>query len=98
MNPRVRRFVNLPFIALIKFYQITLSPLVGRGCRFHPTCSNYGLDAFRLYGPFKAMWMTACRIGRCHPFHRGGYDPVPYPDESPTPTRRRESEERSDGR
>lgn len=92
MSPSVRRFLNLPFIALIKLYQITLSPLVGRGCRFHPTCSNYGLDAFRLYGPLRATWMTTMRICRCHPFNRGGYDPVPYPDDSATTTPARQSE------
>lgn len=81
MTPAWRRAVNLPFIALIKLYQITLSPLVGRGCRFHPTCSNYGLDAYRAYGPLKATWLTAWRILRCHPFSKGGYDPVPIPDD-----------------
>ncbi|MFZ4573484.1 MAG: membrane protein insertion efficiency factor YidD [Phycisphaerales bacterium] len=72
--------MNFPFVALIKVYQVTLSPLVGRGCRFMPTCSNYGLDAYRAYGPLKATALTAWRILRCHPFSKGGYDPVPIPD------------------
>ena len=98
MNPNVRRAVNLPFIAFIKLYQLTLSPLVGRGCRFHPTCSNYGLDAYKHYGPLRATWMTAMRICRCHPFNKGGYDPVPYPDDSTSTTPARQVETQRDRR
>lgn len=66
-----------PFIILIKVYQFTLSPLVGRQCRFHPTCSWYGLEAYRRFGAIKGTWLTLRRLARCHPFHAGGYDPVP---------------------
>lgn len=86
MSPRARRILNFPFIAVIKLYQITLSPIFGRGCRYSPTCSNYGLDAYRMYGPLHATWLTARRILRCHPFVKGGYDPVPIPDDHSPPT------------
>lgn len=71
------RWLALPCIALIKLYQFTLSPIVGRQCRYHPTCSWYGLEAYRLYGAFRGTWLTARRLLRCHPFAAGGYDPVP---------------------
>lgn len=61
----------------IVFYRRFLSPLKGPTCRFEPTCSAYALEAVRRYGPWKGSWLAARRIGRCHPFHPGGYDPVP---------------------
>lgn len=64
------------FIAPIRFYQIYLSPLKGPSCRFYPTCSQYAIDALRVYGPFKGLFLAALRLARCHPFHPGGYDPV----------------------
>lgn len=64
-------------IALIKLYQYTLSPLVGRQCRYLPTCSNYGLEAIRKYGPFKGGWLTLKRVLSCNPWGGSGYDPVP---------------------
>ncbi|XVJ60817.1 MAG: membrane protein insertion efficiency factor YidD [Tepidisphaera sp.] len=75
--PLWARAGNLPFIAIIKLYQFTLSPIMGRQCRFSPTCSWYGLDAYRTHGPIKGTWLTASRILRCNPFVKGGYDPVP---------------------
>jgi uncharacterized protein len=71
------RILALPFIALIKLYQWFLSPLLGAKCRFTPTCSHYGLEAFKKYGIFKGFWLTAKRISRCHPWGGQGYDPVP---------------------
>lgn len=68
---------NTPFILLIKFYQFTLSPIMGRSCRYQPTCSWFGLDAYRTHGPFRGTLLTTGRILRCHPFAKGGYDPVP---------------------
>lgn len=64
-------------IALIRFYQYVISPLYGPTCRFQPTCSQYGLEAFRKHGFFKGGWLTIRRIGRCHPWGGSGYDPVP---------------------
>ncbi len=64
-------------VALIKLYQKIISPLLGANCRFYPTCSQYALEAIEKYGFFKGGWMALRRILRCHPFHPGGYDPVP---------------------
>ncbi len=72
----------LPFTAIIRVYQVTLSPLVGGQCRYSPTCSHYALDAYREHGPLRGTCMTVRRILRCHPFAKGGYDPVP-PREPP---------------
>lgn len=66
-------------IALIRLYQLTLSPLMGGHCRFHPTCSVYAIDAFRTLGPFHAAWLTLRRLARCHPLGGHGFDPVPPP-------------------
>ncbi len=64
-------------IALVRFYQYAISPLVGRRCRYFPTCSEYTVDAIRKYGALKGGWLGLKRIFRCHPWHPGGYDPVP---------------------
>lgn len=66
-----------PLIALIKIYQYAISPMLGRSCRFDPSCSAYAVEALRRYGAIKGTWMATRRIGRCHPWHPGGYDPVP---------------------
>lgn len=71
------RFLSSIMIGLIKLYQWTLSPLIGRSCRYTPTCSNYGLEAIRKYGPFKGGWLTLKRILSCNPWGGSGYDPVP---------------------
>ncbi|MEI8328437.1 MAG: membrane protein insertion efficiency factor YidD [Chlamydiia bacterium] len=64
-------------IALIKGYQMTISPFLGSCCRFYPSCSAYGIEAFRKHPIHKAIWMTAKRICRCGPWSPGGIDPVP---------------------
>lgn len=64
------------FLFLIRLYRRYLSPLLPPSCRFVPTCSEYALQAFRTKGTLRALWMTAVRILKCHPFHPGGYDPV----------------------
>ncbi|WP_099158203.1 membrane protein insertion efficiency factor YidD [Virgibacillus ndiopensis] len=65
------------FIAVIKFYRKVISPFKPPTCRFHPTCSEYGLEAFRRFGAIKGAYLTIKRIGKCHPFHPGGIDLVP---------------------
>lgn len=62
---------------LIRLYQIFISPFLGGNCRFTPTCSQYAIEAIEIHGAFKGCWLAVCRLGRCHPFHPGGYDPVP---------------------
>ena len=64
-------------LALIRFYQGSVSPFRPAACRFQPTCSRYGYEAIERHGVLKGGWLTLRRIGRCHPFRRGGYDPVP---------------------
>jgi len=65
----------------VRVYQKALSPALGGNCRYYPSCSEYGYDAIRLHGAGRGSWMAVKRIGRCQPFHDGGYDPVPEPDE-----------------
>lgn len=69
--------------ALIRFviraYQLTVSPLLGARCRFYPSCSHYALEAIERHGVCRGCWLAARRLGRCHPFCAGGYDPVPTP-------------------
>jgi uncharacterized protein len=62
---------------LIRAYQVLLSPILPPSCRFTPTCSNYALEAIDRYGVAKGAWLAVRRIGRCHPWNPGGYDPVP---------------------
>lgn len=72
------RLWNLPagiVIGLVKVYQWTLSPIVGRQCRFHPTCSNYMIQAVQKYGAVKGVLKGIGRLLRCHPFCKAGYDP-----------------------
>jgi uncharacterized protein len=64
-------------IALIRFYRAGISPLLPPACRFHPTCSAYGMEAIEKHGALRGTWLTVKRILRCNPFCRGGYDPVP---------------------
>jgi len=68
--------VKLLFLALIRFYRVLLSPLLPRACRFHPSCSEYAEEAFRTLPLHRALFRSARRVLKCHPFHPGGYDPV----------------------
>lgn len=72
-----KRLASLPFLALIKLYQIIISPMFPPSCRFVPTCSAYAYEAVGKYGPLKGSWLALKRILKCHPMHPGGYDPVP---------------------
>ena len=65
------------FILLIRIYQYTLSPYMGRACRYTPTCSVYSVEAIKKYGPFKGGWLALKRILSCNPWGGSGYDPVP---------------------
>lgn len=65
------------FLLLIRFYQLFISPLLGSNCRYTPTCSQYGMEAIRKYGPFKGIWLTLKRILSCNPWGGHGHDPVP---------------------
>jgi uncharacterized protein len=64
---------------LIRIYQRFVSPLLGPRCRFHPSCSNYALQAVQRFGTLHGSWLAVKRLARCHPWHPGGYDPVPDP-------------------
>ncbi len=64
-------------ITLIRLYQLVLSPFMGNQCRFTPTCSQFAREAVEKHGAFKGAWLAIRRIGRCHPWHPGGHDPVP---------------------
>lgn len=68
-------------LLLLRAYKLFLSPLLGPRCRFHPSCSSYAMVAVSRYGALRGGWLALRRIGRCHPLHPGGYDPVPEPAE-----------------
>jgi putative membrane protein insertion efficiency factor len=69
--------LTLLLIALIRLYQLLIAPGLPPSCRFTPSCSQYTLDAVRRHGALKGAWLGVRRLGRCHPWHPGGYDPVP---------------------
>ncbi len=75
---QIRRLtVKQVLMALIRAYQKTLSPMLPASCRFYPSCSEYTYQAIGKYGALRGGWMGIRRIGRCHPWNPGGYDPVP---------------------
>lgn len=73
----LRRALTTLLVLLIEAYRLLISPLLGPCCRFTPSCSRYTQEAIRIHGPLRGIWLGARRILRCHPFHHGGYDPVP---------------------
>ena len=73
----VRQIPQTILIGLIRGYQLLISPVLPRSCRFHPSCSEYARQAVSKHGAGKGSWLSLRRLGRCHPFHAGGYDPVP---------------------
>ena len=74
---KIQQIVSWPFIALIRLYQLIISPWLGSRCRYTPTCSAYGIQALKKYGPIKGLWLTGKRILRCNPWGGHGHDPVP---------------------
>jgi putative membrane protein insertion efficiency factor len=75
--------VRPTLLGLIRLYQLTLSPWLGRQCRYEPTCSKYAAEALERFGVRRGVWLAAKRLGRCHPWGRSGYDPVPAADGPP---------------
>jgi uncharacterized protein len=64
-------------LLLLRAYQFALRPLLGANCRFYPSCSDYAREAIERHGAGKGSWLSARRLARCHPYHPGGFDPVP---------------------
>ena len=65
------------FLALIRAYQYALRPMLGSNCRFYPSCSSYAREAIASHGVIRGCYLALCRLGKCHPWHEGGPDPVP---------------------
>ena len=74
--------MNTILKAMIRFYQKCISPMLGKNCCFYPTCSAYMYTAIEVHGALKGFWLGIKRLLRCHPFSRGGYDPVPHVQET----------------
>ena len=64
-------------VLVLRGYQYVLRPMMGSHCRFYPSCSDYAMQAIERHGSLRGTWLTVRRIGRCHPYHPGGFDPVP---------------------
>jgi putative membrane protein insertion efficiency factor len=64
-------------LLILRGYQYVLRPMLGNNCRFYPSCSDYAREAIEKHGAWRGTWLTLRRIGRCHPYHPGGFDPVP---------------------
>lgn len=73
----LNRIAAVPLLVLVRLYRVTLSPLMGGHCRFHPSCSRYAEEALRTHGALRGSWLSARRLLRCHPFGGSGFDPVP---------------------
>ena len=73
------RSLSVMLLVAIRMYRLILSPWIGNQCRFHPTCSRYAEEAVQMHGPFRGSWLAVRRLGKCHPWHEGGCDPVPPP-------------------
>ncbi|WP_151447807.1 membrane protein insertion efficiency factor YidD [Lacisediminimonas profundi] len=66
-------------LILLRLYKLAISPYLGRNCRFHPSCSDFASEAIRRHGAMKGFALSGRRLCKCHPWHEGGYDPVPEP-------------------
>lgn len=81
---RVGQIASFLIRALIRAYQLFLSPVLGANCRYAPSCSQYAAEAVRTHGPIRGLWLATRRILRCHPWAGAGYDPVPAPPKRAT--------------
>jgi hypothetical protein len=73
----MRKILTAPLIAMIQAYRYLLSPVIGTHCRYTPSCSQYALEALEAHGVLRGSWLAVKRVSSCHPWHAGGYDPVP---------------------
>lgn len=73
----IKRFLSTILIIPVKFYQLFISPFLPKSCRHIPSCSNYTIEALKVHGPIKGLWLSIKRIARCNPWGTSGYDPVP---------------------
>jgi len=73
----LKKILIFPFVLLVRFYQVVISPYTPAACRFEPTCSHYTVEALKKHGLFKGSWLSLKRITSCHPWGKSGYDPVP---------------------
>lgn len=73
----ILKFIGWILLVPVYFYKYAISPLTPASCRHYPTCSEYALQAIKIHGPFKGVWLATKRIARCHPWGTSGYDPVP---------------------
>ncbi len=80
--------LRLLLVALIRVYQWVISPLLGPRCRYYPSCSQYAIEALQIHGVLRGSWLALKRLLRCHPWHPGGFDPVPPAPEGTSPSHR----------
>jgi putative membrane protein insertion efficiency factor len=73
------KLVRSAIIRVLRLYKVLLSPLLPTACRFHPSCSEYAIEAVEIHGVPRGLWLSLRRLARCHPFRKGGFDPVPPP-------------------
>lgn len=78
---QLKKLLAAPLIALVKAYQWVISPLLPGSCRHSPTCSQYAVEALRIWGPWQGSWLALKRLAKCHPWGSHGYDPVPPKNE-----------------
>mgnify|MGYP000318051432 CR=1 FL=1 len=78
----ISKLLIAPFLFIVRFYQVVISPYTPAACRFEPTCSHYTAEALKKHGLFKGSWLAVKRITNCHPWGKSGYDPVPEKDEN----------------
>lgn len=77
MLKKLTKIIAIPFVWLVRFYQVAISPYTPASCRYSPTCSHYAVEALKKHGVFSGGWLAIKRIFSCHPWSKGGYDPVP---------------------